>query len=72
MHDSPELHDSPEPKAWSEWHAFACAELDLGPEECIEYANLRFVEEQNRAQLRSRGELSGWAAAHGRHGLPPG
>ena len=40
------------PKTWAEWYHFARVELGLGHDECVEYANLRFVEEQNRASLR--------------------
>jgi hypothetical protein len=42
------------PKAWDAWYAFARGKLGLLHEECVEYANLRFVEEHNRASLRER------------------
>jgi hypothetical protein len=40
------------PSSWNDWYHFAADELGCLPEECVEYANLRFVEEQNRASLR--------------------
>jgi hypothetical protein len=45
-----------QPKVWSDWYRFARDELGGSHDECVEYANLRFVEEQNRAMLRARGE----------------
>jgi len=42
-------------KAWEEWYRLARYALACGHEEAVEYANLRFVEEQNRASLRSGG-----------------
>jgi hypothetical protein len=42
------------PKAWTAWYRFARDELGYGHEERVEYANLRFVEEQNRETLRRR------------------
>lgn len=44
----------PAPKAWTEWYRFAKDKLDYEHEERVEYANLRFVEEQNRETLRRR------------------
>jgi hypothetical protein len=41
-------------KAWEEWYRLARCALACGHEEAVEYANLRFVEEQNRATLRER------------------
>ena len=41
-------------KAWEEWYRLARYALACGHEEAVEYANLRFVEEQNRASLRKR------------------
>jgi hypothetical protein len=43
-----------EPKTWSEWYRFARDEFGYGHDECVEYANVRFVEEQNRAVMRER------------------
>ncbi len=43
------------PKAWTAWYRFARDELGYEHEERVEYANLRFVEEQNRDSLRRRG-----------------
>jgi hypothetical protein len=42
------------PHAWTDWYRFARDELGLGHDERVEYANLRFVEEQNRESLRRR------------------
>jgi hypothetical protein len=43
--------------AWQHWYRLAVDTLACGHEEAVEYANLRVVEEQNRAALRgSRGE----------------
>jgi hypothetical protein len=42
------------PKAWTEWYRFARDELGYAHEERVEYANLRFVEDQNRETLRRR------------------
>jgi hypothetical protein len=41
-----------EAKTWEEWYRLARYALACRHEEAIEYANLRFVEEQNRASLR--------------------
>jgi hypothetical protein len=49
------MPESAPPKAWDAWYAFARVRLGLLHEECVEYANLRFVEEQNRASLKERG-----------------
>ena len=38
--------------AWEEWYRLARHALAFRHEEAVEYANLRFVEEQNRASLR--------------------
>jgi hypothetical protein len=43
-----------EPRSWSGWYHFARDELGFNHDECVEYANLRYVEEQNRAALRER------------------
>jgi len=42
-------------KGWHDWYRFARSELGLLHEECVEYANLRYVEEQNRVSMRARG-----------------
>jgi len=42
------------PKTWSDWYRFARHALGYGHAESVEYANLRFVEEQNRAVLQHR------------------
>ena len=42
------------PKAWEEWYRLARYALACRHEEAVQYANLRFVEEQNRALLRAR------------------
>ena len=39
-------------KAWEEWYRLARYSLACRHEEAVQYANLRFVEEQNRASLR--------------------
>jgi hypothetical protein len=44
----------PRPHAWTDWYRFARDELDLGHDERVEYANHRYVEEQNREWLRRR------------------
>ncbi len=43
-----------DPKTWSEWYRFARDKLGFRHDECVEYANLRYVEQQNRAALRER------------------
>jgi hypothetical protein len=48
--------DGAAPKGWSRWYRFARDELGFLHDECVEYANLRFVEEQNRATLRAHGQ----------------
>jgi hypothetical protein len=50
-------------KAWEEWYRLARYSLACRHEEAVQYANLRFVEEQNRATLR-RGQDAG-------HGTEP-
>ena len=44
--------DASEKKVWEEWYRLARYALACRHEEAVEYANLRFVEEQNRASLR--------------------
>jgi hypothetical protein len=39
-------------KGWEEWYRLARYALACRHEEAVQYANLRFVEEQNRATLR--------------------
>ena len=43
----------PMPKTWESWYRFAREELGLEHDEAAEYANARYVEEQNRARLRA-------------------
>jgi hypothetical protein len=43
----------PEAKRWEEWYRLARYALACSHDEAVQYANLRFVEEQNRATLRS-------------------
>ena len=45
------------PTAWNDWYLFAKDELDYAHDERVEYANHRFVEEQNRATMR-KGEAA--------------
>ena len=42
------------PQGWNGWYRFARDELGLAHDERVEYANHRFVEEQNRESLRRR------------------
>ena len=44
----------PRPHAWTDWYRFARDQLGLDHDERDEYANHRFVEEQNRESLRRR------------------
>jgi hypothetical protein len=60
--------ESPHPRSWSEWYRFARDEFGYEHDECVEYANLRFVEEQNRAALRARGENLGRGSSRSRPG----
>ena len=39
----------PRPHGWNEWYRFARDELGQSHPESVEYANLRYVEERNRA-----------------------
>jgi hypothetical protein len=66
------MPDTPQPKAWNDWYRFARDKLGLLHEECTEYANLRFVEEQNRASLRARGQDAAHAVYRHQPGLRPG
>ena len=50
--------EAPHPHSWSDWYRFARGEFGYEHEECVEYANLRFVEEQNRGELRARRALA--------------
>ncbi len=43
------------PHGWTGWYRFARDELGLAHDESAEYANCRFVEEQNRDVLRDGG-----------------
>jgi hypothetical protein len=40
------------PHGWTDWYLFARDELGYAHGESAEYANLRYVEEQNREALR--------------------
>jgi hypothetical protein len=51
-HDQRDRRQSP--RAWTDWYRFARDQLGLAHAERVEYANLRYVEEQNRASLRRR------------------
>jgi hypothetical protein len=42
-------HGDDRPHAWTDWYRFARDELGLAHGERVEYANLRYVEERNRA-----------------------
>jgi hypothetical protein len=55
---SEKLSPARRPHAWKEWYRFARDELDFGHDERVEYANLRYVEEQNRESLRVRAAAS--------------
>jgi hypothetical protein len=39
---------------WNDWYRFARRTLGYSHPEAVEYANLRFVEEQNRLALDAR------------------
>jgi hypothetical protein len=41
-------------RSWNDWYRFARDTLGYRHEEAVGYANLRYVEETNRAILRSR------------------
>ena len=41
---------------WTDWYRFAREELGYAHDESTEYANLRYVEDQNRDVLRSGGD----------------
>jgi hypothetical protein len=43
------------PHEWTEWYRFARDERGFAHDESAEYANRRFVEEQNRDALRDGG-----------------
>ena len=59
MASAPEGSDR---KAWEAWYRLAREALACRHQEAIEYANLRFVEEQNHAMLR--GDAAGPLAKH--------
>jgi hypothetical protein len=42
------------PRTWIDWYRFARRTLGLDHEEAARYATVRYVEDENRAQLRSR------------------
>ena len=52
------------PHGWNEWYLFARDELGFRHDESAEYANLRFVEEQNRDTLRGGGASDGPTAPY--------
>ena len=55
MADTPRQPALPaRPHAWNDWYRFAGDELGFRRGERVEYANLRYVEEQNRESLRLR------------------
>jgi hypothetical protein len=55
MGNTPNAAARPErPTAWNDWYLFAKVELGYAHDERVEYANHRYVEEQNRAVLRKR------------------
>jgi hypothetical protein len=55
MEDAEAAREPRRPRGWSDWYLFARDELGYAHGESAEYANLRYVEEQNRDALR-RGE----------------
>jgi hypothetical protein len=58
------MSDTPTPHTWNDWYRFSRDEFGYDHEECVEYANLRYVEEQNRESLRLRAEA--YDALHAR------
>jgi hypothetical protein len=60
MYHPDELGESKRLYGWTDWYRFAREELGYAHHESAEYANVRFVEEQNRDVLRGDGpERSG-------------
>ena len=60
MPDTPKQPDPiTRPHAWNDWYRFARDELGYGYGERVEYANHRYVEEQNRESLRLRAAALG-------------
>jgi hypothetical protein len=55
MEASREPAGSNRPHGWNDWYRFARRELGLTHDESAEYANRRYVEEQNRNTLRGGG-----------------
>jgi hypothetical protein len=55
--------EASESKAWEGWYRLARYTLACRHEEAVEYANLRFVEEQNRASLRRTNGAEGSAGS---------
>jgi hypothetical protein len=51
---APELEPR-RPHGWTEWYRFARDDLGYAHDESTEYANLRYVEEQNRDAARGAG-----------------
>jgi hypothetical protein len=55
--------EASELKAWEQWYRLARHSLACRHVEAVQYANLRFVEEQNRAMLRRQDGGAGSPAA---------
>lgn len=53
--ECPAVSDVTRLTSWIDWYRFARRTLELGHAEAAAYATARFVEEQNRAGLRDRG-----------------
>jgi hypothetical protein len=49
-------------KKWEEWYRLARFTVACSHDEAVQYANLRFVEEQNRAALRNAEAARGQTA----------
>jgi hypothetical protein len=45
--------NDPDSTRWEQWYRLARYALACSHQEAVQYANLRFVEEQNRATLRA-------------------
>ncbi len=59
------MSDTPTPHNCTDRHRFSRDELGYDHEECVEYANLRYVEEQNRESLRLRAQAADALRAQG-------
>ncbi|HUK45071.1 MAG TPA: hypothetical protein VLV28_07235 [Gaiellaceae bacterium] len=51
MEHAEDTSRAPRPYGWTDWYLFALNELGFAQGESAEYANLRYVEEQNREAL---------------------